>query len=448
MNDKCQIIVFSNKAYNAIIRESFDKDPVETGGILLGHILNNGVWIVMEVLPPGIKCIFERSYFEYDDAFVNYLAQSVANQYKIPLELLGLWHRHPGSLDVFSSTDDRTNATFARQNPNGVISGLVNIDPYFRLTMYYMSNPDENTEIQYNRPPYKRIDFEVGNDIIPDEYFKLRYYDGNESDLNPIIERSHRYEPIQGNLTEDSRDENINENHGNVQQRIFTESRNDNSLWVDDLKKIWTLLKKHKILCLTALILLILSAFSIKTAINGCIKGTEIIISWLKKDDSHKPYISKDKITLNVGEKEFIKPMNMGKRKTPEWESSDSVIATINAYGKITAKKPGKVKMILSVDGKIIDVCFVEVIDSAPVSDYKLQNTELFLRVGQKHRLVLEGAKDTANILWSSEKKDIADVTDNGQVEAKQPGVSTIIATINGEQYKCTVNVGTDADDE
>ena len=377
MNDKCQIIVFSNKAYNAIIRESFDKDPVETGGILLGHILNNGVWIVMEVLPPGIKCIFERSYFEYDDAFVNYLAQSVANQYKIPLELLGLWHRHPGSLDVFSSTDDRTNATFARQNPNGVISGLVNIDPYFRLTMYYMSNPDENTEIQYNRPPYKRIDFEVGNDIIPDEYFKLRYYDGNESDLNPIIERSHRYEPIQGHLTEDSRDENINENHGNVQQRIFTESRNDNSLWVDDLKKIWTLLKKHKILCLTALILLILSAFSIKTAINGCIKGTETIISWLKKDDSHKPYIPKDK-----------------------------------------------------------------------VSDYKLQNTELFLRVGQKHRLVLEGAKDTANILWSSEKKDIADVTDNGQVEAKQPGVSTIIATINGEQYKCTVNVGTDADDE
>ena len=41
--------------------------------------------------------------FEYDEAFVNYLAQSVANQYKRPLDLLGLWHRHPGSMDVFSS---------------------------------------------------------------------------------------------------------------------------------------------------------------------------------------------------------------------------------------------------------------------------------------------------------------------------------------------------------
>ena len=166
MSNKCQMVVFSNKAYNAVIRESFDKDPVETGGILLGHTLDNGVWIVMEVLPPGIRCIFEIAYFEYDDAFVNYLAQSVANQYKIPLELLGLWHRHPGSMDVFSSTDDGTNTTFAQQNPSGVISGLVNIDPKFRLTMYHMDNP-RNVVRQHNRPNYERVEIEVGDDIIP-----------------------------------------------------------------------------------------------------------------------------------------------------------------------------------------------------------------------------------------------------------------------------------------
>ena len=59
MSDNCQLVVFSNKAYNAIIIESFDKDPVETGGILLGHVLDNGVWIVMEVLPAGINSIFQ-----------------------------------------------------------------------------------------------------------------------------------------------------------------------------------------------------------------------------------------------------------------------------------------------------------------------------------------------------------------------------------------------------
>ena len=173
MSELCQLKVFSNKAYNAIIRESFDKDPVETGGILLGHVLDNGMWIVMEVLPPGIHCIFETAYFEYDDAFVNYLAQSVANQYKIPLELLGLWHRHPGSMDFFSATDNQTNATFAAQNSYGVISGLVNIDPKFRLTMYHMGNPSRI--VPGTRPRYEQIPIEVGDDVIPESYFELRY---------------------------------------------------------------------------------------------------------------------------------------------------------------------------------------------------------------------------------------------------------------------------------
>ena len=183
MSENCQLVVFSNKAYNAIIRESFDKNPVETGGILLGHILDNGVWIVMEVLPPGENSIFQYAYFEYDEAFVNYLAHTTANQYKYPLDLLGLWHRHPGSMDVFSSTDDSTNITFARQNPKGVISGLVNIDPRFRLTMYHLDNPDSHpTTIK----GYDVVDMEVGDDIIPEEFFELRYYQGENADLHPL----------------------------------------------------------------------------------------------------------------------------------------------------------------------------------------------------------------------------------------------------------------------
>lgn len=183
MSQNCNCVVFSNKAYNAIIRETFDKHPVETGGILLGHVID-GVWVVMEVLPPGIKSIFQYAYFEYDQAFVNYLAQSVANQYNIPLQLLGLWHRHPGSMDVFSSTDDGTNSTFASLSPRGTISALVNVDPYFRMTMYHLDN---GCGIEhYNRPLYEEIDIEVGDDIIPEEYFKLKFYSSGESNLHPM----------------------------------------------------------------------------------------------------------------------------------------------------------------------------------------------------------------------------------------------------------------------
>jgi hypothetical protein len=148
-------------------------DPNETGGILLGHILDNGIWVVMEVLPPGWRSIFRYAYFEYDEQFVNYVAQNEANKYEQELSLLGLWHRHPGSMDTFSETDDGTNRTFARLNSQGAISGLVNIDPRFRLTMYHVSIPLH----------YEKVDMEVGNDLIPEEYFKLKHYP--QKGLNP-----------------------------------------------------------------------------------------------------------------------------------------------------------------------------------------------------------------------------------------------------------------------
>ena len=189
MDNNCQLVVFSDKAYNAIIRETFEWDPVETGGILLGHILDNGCWIVMDVLPPGYgegregdNVYHEMGYFEYNRKFVNYLAKSVAEQYEIPLELLGLWHRHPGGMDHFSGTDDGTNSTFAAQNPHGVISGLINVDPQLRMTMYYLAHSDARG---YGRPNYQRVEVEVGSDLIPEEYFKLRYYQGEERDLHP-----------------------------------------------------------------------------------------------------------------------------------------------------------------------------------------------------------------------------------------------------------------------
>ena len=168
MGNLCQGIIFSDKAYNAIIDETFKMHPNETGGILLGHILDNGYWIVMEVIPPGWKSVFQRAYFEYDQQFVNYLAKSISTQYDQSLVVLGLWHRHPGSMDTFSSTDDGTNYSFAQLRAQGAISGLVNVDPDFRLTMYHVT--------AVKGPHYERVSVNVGDDIIPEDYFQLRHY--------------------------------------------------------------------------------------------------------------------------------------------------------------------------------------------------------------------------------------------------------------------------------
>jgi hypothetical protein len=93
------------------------------------------------------------------------LAQSKATEYEQELNLLGLWHRHPGSMDTFSGTDGGTNRTFASLNPKGAISGLVNVDPKFRFTLRHVSTPLH----------YKIVEVEVGDDLIPKEYFKLKY---------------------------------------------------------------------------------------------------------------------------------------------------------------------------------------------------------------------------------------------------------------------------------
>jgi hypothetical protein len=191
--------------------ETFKKDPLETGGILLGHILDNGIWIVMEVLPPGWRSTFQYAYFEYDEQFVNYVAQNESKKYEQELSLLGLWHRHPGSMDTFSGTDDGTNRTFARLHPKGAISGLVNIDPRFRLTMYHCSNPLR----------YTKVDVEVGDDLIPEEYFNLKYYD-EEKGQNP-------YPPEKKNFSTNtekrygigSENKNITPENSNVMGKIL-----------------------------------------------------------------------------------------------------------------------------------------------------------------------------------------------------------------------------------
>ena len=454
------MVVFSNKAYNAIIRESFDKDPVETGGILLGHILDNGVWIVMEVLPPGIKCIFERAYFEYDDAFVNYLAQSVANQYKIPLELLGLWHRHPGSMDVFSSTDDGTNTTFALQNPSGVISGLVNIDPQFRLTMYHMENP-RNVVRQYTRPNYERVDVEVGDDIIPEEYFQLKYYDGEGSNLNPFVERSHT-RMSRSVRTEGTGHRTINEEPLDIRNTIqgnlnredenYVEVQDETPSWINDLAKIWNILKKNKIMSLIALILVIVSIFSFKTAIEWGKSGVETVISWFSDDDKKEPCISKDEITLKVGDDITLTAENVTKDDKVGWKSSNESIATVNKKGKVHAKDEGDVEITLTVNGKDVDVCQVEIEKVKPEKPktpiYKLSAEEMTLEVNKTRVLTMEGVEDASEIEWTSADNSVATVDKDGNVNPIKAGQTTIVATIGDKEYACNVSVEEASDTE
>lgn len=177
-------VVFSDRAYAGILAETAEKIETETGGLFLGHY-SDGVFYVVETIDPGPKSVFEVAYFEYDRDYTQHLINKIANLYEEKLDLVGLWHRHPGSFDQFSGTDDGTNAKYAAMRDAGAISALVNIDPSFRLTMYHVTPPHH----------YRRIPFKVGDDLLPDRLLRLKPTDTYLAMMRPTAQR-------QGNAAE------------------------------------------------------------------------------------------------------------------------------------------------------------------------------------------------------------------------------------------------------
>jgi phage terminase large subunit len=74
-------VIFSNRAYMAVISETIEKIKTETGGIFLG-CYENGNWYVVEAIDPGPKSVFQVAYFEYDKKYTEHLINKIARMYQ------------------------------------------------------------------------------------------------------------------------------------------------------------------------------------------------------------------------------------------------------------------------------------------------------------------------------------------------------------------------------
>jgi len=175
------IVVFSDRAYVSLLTETHEKMTTETGGVFLGH-RKRGFWYVIESIDPGPRSVFSPAYFEYDQDYINHLINKVARLYREPLDLIGLWHRHPGSFSSFSSTDDGTNTDYAKLHADGAISALVNIDPTYRLGVYRVSMPLR----------YDAVEHAIGDKHIPPGLLKYRPADELLARINHTDGASHR----------------------------------------------------------------------------------------------------------------------------------------------------------------------------------------------------------------------------------------------------------------
>ena len=157
-------VIFSDNAYNAVASESTDKVNSETGGVFLG-CCENETWYIIETIAPGPRAVFQETYFEYDQQYVEYQINESAQKYQAELTLIGNWHKHPGFLHEFSSTDDVTNSEYAKLSADGAISVLVNVVPDFYVTPYHVAWPLK----------YTNVDYYVGDALIPERLSQLKY---------------------------------------------------------------------------------------------------------------------------------------------------------------------------------------------------------------------------------------------------------------------------------
>ena len=160
-------VYFTTRAYTQLVSEVARHPYVETGGVFIGSRIGN-TFYVFETLDPGKHAVRETNRFKQDIEYAGHLAPILLNLYDGDVTPLGYYHRHPGSFDHFTGEDMdmAVNMDYCKQF-NGAISGLVNIDPEFRLQMWYVAPP--NAEL------FKCSSVEV-NDAAFENVMKLRDY--------------------------------------------------------------------------------------------------------------------------------------------------------------------------------------------------------------------------------------------------------------------------------
>lgn len=140
-----------------------------------------------------------------------------------------------------------------------------------------------------------------------------------------------------------------------------------------------------------------------------------------------------------------VSPSN-ATNKTVNWDSSDTLIATVNSTGLVTAKKSGTVRITATtVDGNKTAYCDITVV--TPVTGVNISQTTASMQgtdILSLSASVVPSNADNKQILWHSSNTNVATVTSEGYVSSIGVGTCTIYATSAADSTKyatCTVSV-------
>ena len=133
--------------------------------------------------------------------------------------------------------------------------------------------------------------------------------------------------------------------------------------------------------------------------------------------------------------------------KAVTYKTSNKKVATVNAKGKITAKKKGTATITIYSKADKKKTCKIKVTVGTPVTKVKLNKTKANLNVGKSLTLKTTlSPKKPSNkgIIWKSSNTKIATITSKGVVKAKKAGTVKITATAkdgSGKKATCKITV-------
>lgn len=115
-----------------------------------------------------------------------------------------------------------------------------------------------------------------------------------------------------------------------------------------------------------------------------------------------------------------------------KWTTKNKKIATVSNKGIVKGVKAGKTTIIAKYKKKSYKCTVV-------IEMPKLSETSQSLKVGKSITLKLNGTKQ--KIIWATSDKNVATVSKNGTVTARNAGIAEITATAGGQKYNCHVSV-------
>ena len=174
---------------------------------------------------------------------------------------------------------------------------------------------------------------------------------------------------------------------------------------------------------LTALLLCITTI-----SIFPCFKSTA------KADSIEFVLLSQYKAEASIGEEFYIIAITSS-GEMPSWKSSSSRIASVNTYGKVTAKSAGTATLTAKIKNGEASCRITVKKTSVTISD-----TSISIERGETCMLTATASNSSA-ITWKSSKKSVATVNEYGIVTGIKPGEAIISAIADGTVKTCTLKV-------